>query len=65
MALSFIVKDGIAILSDGKNEIDQVGPWETDQEAGAWATAICNKYNSEQYAEINYPNQLPNEADTL
>jgi hypothetical protein len=65
MTLSFTVKDGIAILSDGKNEIDQVGPWETDQEAGAWATAVCDKYNSEEYAEVSYPNELPDEAASL
>jgi hypothetical protein len=59
MTLLFTVKDGLAILSDGTETIDQVGPWETDQEAGAWATAICDKYNSEEYANVQYPNELP------
>lgn len=64
MALSFTVKDGMAILMDGKKKIDEVGAWETDQEAGAWAAAVCDKYNSEEYAGVSYPNELPDEAKT-
>lgn len=62
MALSFIVKDCIAIIKSGTKIVNQVGPWETDQEAGAWAAAVCDKYNSEEYAGVTYPNELVDEA---
>lgn len=62
MALSFTVKDGMAIIKSGTKIIDQVGAWETDQEAGAWAKAVCDKYNSAEYVDVKYPNELPDEA---
>jgi hypothetical protein len=65
MALSFTVKDGLAILKNGTKIVDQVGPWETDQEAGAWAKAVCDKYNSEEYSDVKYPDELPNEAKVI
>jgi hypothetical protein len=59
MTLSFEVKDGFAIIKKGNKKIDTVGAWETDIEAELWAEAVCAKYNSPEYAEIDYPNDLP------
>lgn len=39
--------------------IDTVGPWETKAEADAWGAAVVAKYNSPEYAECPYPNELP------
>jgi hypothetical protein len=61
MTLTYTVQDGKAILSKDGVEIDTVGPWETNAEAKAWAVAICEKYNSAEYVNVNYPNELPEE----
>lgn len=59
MALSFEVKNGLVILKKGSKKIDTVGAWETDAEAEQWAEAICAKYNAPEYADVEYPNDLP------
>jgi hypothetical protein len=64
MTLSFTVKDGMAIIKSGTKVIDEVGAWVTDAEAEAWAVAICEKYNSLDYADVEYPNDLP-EAESI
>ena len=61
MTLTYTVQDGKAILSKDGAELDTVGPWETDAEAQAWAVAVCEKYNSAEYATVDYPNELPEE----
>jgi hypothetical protein len=63
MTLTYEVKDGLAILKKGTKKIDTVGAWETDAEADAWASAVCDKYNSPEYKDIDYPNDLPKQAD--
>jgi hypothetical protein len=65
MTLTYTVQDGKAILSKDGAEVDTVGPWATDGEAQTWATAVCNKYNSAEYAEVDYPNELPEEEPLL
>jgi hypothetical protein len=62
MALSYTVKDGTAILKDGTKKIDEVGSWLTDEEAEAWASAVCDKYNSAEYAGYSYPEEKPRES---
>jgi hypothetical protein len=59
MTLSYEVKDGFAIIKNDSKKIDKVGAWETDAEAEVWAEAVCAKYNSPEYAEVEYPNDLP------
>jgi hypothetical protein len=59
MTLSYEVKDGFAILKKGSKKIDTVGAWVTDAEAEQWAEAVCAKYNAPEYADIEYPNDLP------
>jgi hypothetical protein len=48
------------ILKDG-TKVDTVGPWETQGEADAWGSAVCDKYNSAEYAGVDYPGELPAE----
>lgn len=63
MTLSFTVKDNKTMLKNGTKTIDEVGPWETEAEAKAWGSAICEKYNSAEYADVEYPNDLPEQID--
>ena len=58
MTLSYEIKDGFAIIKKGSKKIDTVGAWVTDAEADAWASAVCDKYNSAEYAGVDYPNDL-------
>jgi hypothetical protein len=53
--------DGTCDVKLDGTKIDTVGPWETKAEADAWGTAVCAKYNSAEYAECAYPNELPAE----
>lgn len=43
--------------------VNEVGPWADLNGADAWGQAICDKYNSPEYAETDpptlYPNRLP------
>lgn len=67
MALSYSVTDDYkVILKSGTKKIDQLGPWDTEEGAHIWGTAICEKYNSPEYAEVEYPNDLPKaDGETL
>lgn len=54
------------VTSDNKCEIlkdevviDAVGPWDSTEGAQIWGEAICNKYNSAEYADVDYPNDKP------
>ncbi len=58
MAYTFTVKDNKTIVKNGSKIIDTVGAWETEAEAEAWGLAICEKYNSAEYADVEYPNDL-------
>jgi hypothetical protein len=59
MTLTYTVENAKAIINKDGVEIDTVGFWETDAEARAWAVAVCEKYNSAEYATVDYPNELP------
>jgi hypothetical protein len=65
MTLTYTVENAKAIISKDGVEIDTVGPWETDAEAQAWAVVVCEKYNSAEYAAVDYPNELPEEEPLL
>jgi hypothetical protein len=53
--------DGTCDVKLNGAKIDTVGPWETKAEADAWGSAVCDKYNSAEYAGVEYPNELPTE----
>lgn len=38
--------------------VDNVGPWDSSEGADAWGAAVCEKYNSKDYAGIDYPNEI-------
>jgi hypothetical protein len=63
MTLTYVVENAKAILSEDGTEVNTVGPWETDAEAEAWGAAVCEKYNSAEYAGVQYPNELPNDSN--
>ena len=65
MTLTYTVENAKAIIAKDGLEIDTVGPWETDAEAEAWGAAVCDKYNSAEYAEVEYPNELPDDINEL
>jgi hypothetical protein len=48
-----VLKDGI--------KVDTVGPWDSADGAQIWGAAVCEKYNSEEYSGIDYPNDKPKE----
>ena len=63
MVLSYSVTDeNIVILKSGTKKINEVGPWDSATGAAEWGAAICEKYNSPEYAKITYPDQLPEDA---
>lgn len=60
MALTYTVdKDFKVIIKNGNKKIDVVGAFDSEESANLWGQAICDKYNSEEYAGIDYPNQKP------
>jgi len=62
MALSYTVTDDYkVILKSGNETIDTVGPWDSAEGAQIWGEAVCDKYNSAEYAGVDYPNSLPEE----
>ena len=50
--------NAVEILKDG-TIVDTVGPWDAPAGAAYWANAVCDKYNSAEYANVVYPNDLP------
>ena len=50
--------NAVEVLKDGV-KVDTVGPWDGPEGAAYWAAAVCDKYNSLEYAGIDYPNDLP------
>ena len=60
MALSYLVTDDYkVILKSGTKKIDEVGPFDSAEGADIWGSAILEKYNSPEYADVQYPNDLP------
>ena len=61
MTLSYTVTDDFkVILKSGTKKIDEVGAFDSEESANYWGTSVCEKYNSPEYVDIEYPNNLPN-----
>ena len=66
MALSYsVTEDNVVIIKSGTKKIDEVGAWDSAEGADAWGAAVCEKYNSPEYAGVKYPDQLPTEDAPL
>jgi len=64
MALSYsVTEDYKVIIKSGSETIDTVGPWDSAEGAQIWGEAVCDKYNSAEYAGVDYPNDLPKEEN--
>lgn len=60
MALSYSVTDDFkVIVKSGNKKIDEVGAFDSEESAHIWGTAVCEKYNAPEYADVEYPNDLP------
>lgn len=60
MALSYSVTDDFkVILKSGQKKIDEVGAFDSEEGAHIWGSAVVDKYNSPEYADVAYPNDLP------
>ena len=59
MALNYSVTDDWkVIVKDGTKKIDEVGAFDSAEGANIWGTAVCEKYNSPEYADVKYPDEL-------
>ena len=59
MALNYSVTDDWkVIVKDGTKKIDEVGAFDSADGANYWGTAVCEKYNSPEYADTKYPDEL-------
>ena len=60
MALSYsVTEDYKVIIKSGTKKIDEVGPFDSEEGANIWGSAVIEKYNSPEYSEVEYPNDLP------
>lgn len=59
MALNYSVTEDLkVIIKDGTKKIDEVGAFDSAEGAEIWGAAVCEKYNSPEYADVKYPNEL-------
>lgn len=59
MALNYLITDDWkVIIKDGTKKIDEVGAFDSAEGADLWGAAVCEKYNSPEYADVTYPNEL-------
>jgi hypothetical protein len=58
-----ITEDNKCEILKDKVKVDTVGPWDSAEGAQLWGEAVCAKYNSAEYAGVNYPNDLPKEEN--
>ena len=57
MTLTYSITDDFKVIIKKDNKkIDEVGPWDLAESAELWGSQICEKYNSPEYAHIEYPN---------
>lgn len=62
MALNYsVTEDFKVIIKDGTKKIDEVGAFDSAEGAEIWGAAVCEKYNSQEYAAVKYPNEIPTE----
>jgi len=60
MALSYTITDDFkVILKSGNKKIDEVGAFDSEESANYWGQSVIDKYNSPEYANVDYPNDLP------
>lgn len=50
--------NAVEVLKDGA-VVDTVGPWDSADGASSWGQAVVDKYNSAEYAAVDYPSELP------
>ena len=59
MTLNYTVTDDFkVILKNGTKKIDEVGSFDSAEGAELWGSQVCDKYNSAEYAELEYPDDL-------
>lgn len=59
MTLNYsVTEDFKVIVKDGTKKIDEVGAFDSAEGADQWAAAVCEKYNSPEYAAVKYPNEI-------
>jgi len=64
MTITYTVTDDFkVILKNGTKKIDEVGAFDSAKGADLWASQVCDKYNSAEYADVKYPNELPEQTD--
>jgi len=62
MAFNYsVTEDFKVIIKDGTKKIDEVGAFDSAEGADLWGAAVCEKYNSDAYKGIKYPNELSTE----
>jgi hypothetical protein len=60
MTLNYTVTDDFkVIIKKGTKKIDEVGAFDSAAGAELWGSQVCIKYNAPEYADIDYPNELP------
>jgi len=63
MTLNYLVTDDFkVIIKNGTKKIDEVGAFDSAEGAELWGSQVCDKYNSAEYADIEYPNDLPKDV---
>lgn len=56
-------KEFRVILKSGTKKVDEVGPFDSEEGANIWGAAVCDKYNSAEYANVDYPNELEKKSE--
>ena len=60
MKLNYSTTDDFkVIIKKGTKKIDEVGAFDSAEGAELWGSQVCDKYNSAEYADVEYPNELP------
>jgi hypothetical protein len=63
MTLNYsVTEDFKVIIKDGTKKVDEVGAFDSAESADLWGSLVCEKYNSDAYKSVKYPNELPDEA---
>ena len=60
MTLNYTITDDFkVIIKKGAKKIDEVGAFDSAEGAELWGSQVCDKYNAAEYADVEYPNDLP------
>ena len=58
MTLTYkVTKDYEVEVLDGGKKVDLVGPFDSAEGAELWGSAVCEKYNSADFADVKYPEE--------